>query len=299
MRYTSQNSDVRGGANEGMLLPAYTWADAYAKAKDYFANVAFYRNEAKARSAADDREAFLGDMTMKKVFEEWNSKDAHKAMSYKLYSIGAMASVIIYFMNKGRTIEDMLHQQIIALNAAEEIELIDQRFVDIRQDTDYGFSVPSKFSKIVYVLGPSGCGKTFFGVKQAATYGWESAWKEGGAMYTTVYVDTARINKRHWRWTDEKADRDLFDWIQDTFLDMYPALYDKDTTLKMNIAVVMDGVDAVSLADLRAKRRVIHGLYDRLFRLRAEREEVRLIVCGKGFTSYRDQRENWVIHLPP
>jgi hypothetical protein len=40
---------------EGMLLPAYTWADAYAKAKDYFANVAFCLNAEDAQSAADVR----------------------------------------------------------------------------------------------------------------------------------------------------------------------------------------------------------------------------------------------------
>jgi hypothetical protein len=120
-----------------MTLPAYhSDVDSEKLARQFFANVLFYRNEEKALGAADDREALLGDMTMNDVFEHWNSETTHKEMRDKLFSIGAMAPMIKRFMNEGQSIEDLMNKKIIRLNADPEIDLIQHRFVDIPASKD-------------------------------------------------------------------------------------------------------------------------------------------------------------------
>jgi hypothetical protein len=275
-------------SNQNVVLPAYSSiVDGDTKVKEYIANEVFYwKNLAVMNEFEQHREASFGEMTMREAFEQWHSKDTHEKIKIAFLSAGARIDVLERFMNADRTIEKVLHQQIIALNAFDEIELIEDRFVHVGAANIAELSSLSsrrRVEQIVYLLGPSGSGKTFFAVKEAATYGWDSRSTEKVVPYTTVYLRNTNFD-RPWEWKSG-AEVNLVEWIKETLHTRYPTLYDKVTPLDLNLAVVLDEAGANILYEFYEKKKNVFNLHCLVRELVGPKNECRIIVCGTGLTA--------------
>jgi hypothetical protein len=240
---------------------------------------------------AGARAAVLGDMTMEEVFEKWHSEKTHREMRDKLKQIGAYWPSILHVMNRGQTIEKVLHEKrIIVLSYHEEkdIAMMNERIVDIDASHNelMGWNQATGFGKILYAIGPSGKGRSFIGRWNRTdsllrSYDWTKTWERNkDAMHTTVYVDTRRMRDGYWSWRDENASSRLFGWIRGSLHKLYPILYDADIPLGLHLTVVLDGAFGLTNDEFMDKRDYTNQLYGRLIGITSLWKETRVIVLG-------------------
>jgi hypothetical protein len=253
------------------------------------------RAEAAFASAA--WAAVLGDMKMEEAFEKWHSEETHDEMRVKLRQIGAYWPNILRVMNRGQTIEKVLHQkQIIVLSshADKDIEMMNERIVGIDASSNelVGWNQASGFGKILYIVGPRGKGKRFIGCSSREdwqgslrhTKDWLKEWeRKENEMHTTVYVNTNLMRYNgcwYWNWRDADAGTVMFGLIQDSLHELYPILYNKDTRLDLHLTVVLDGAFGRWDVSFENERDGANQLYGRLKGIVLPWKQTRVIVLG-------------------
>jgi hypothetical protein len=276
-----------GGEDSDLLFTAATQAG-----KDFrkqLACVAFGKGRyyPLPKLALDDdmiklREESFQGKTVGMLLDMWHQSEGKKTtVSTMIRRSGLMYDVVASLLDGGITIEKFLNHKIIALNAPIEVDVADSCFVDLATTRDLA-SVVDKISndrtdRIAYLLGPSGIGKTVCALKQVATSGWADS-----ELYTTLYV---KISELDWfDWGGKEIAADLLDWIQRELKAQTTNLYDKNTKLRMKMAVVLDEAGSTGLGGFFENKGKIHSLYNRLCVVVERGFEFRLVVSGTGLT---------------
>jgi hypothetical protein len=239
------------------------------------------------------RKVAFGERKIKGLVNLWHGTPAEKQQVKDMMQNAyiAMQDAAWLYLDGGSTIEMLLHDKIIALNAPEEIQLAQDCFVDVRAWLRHGrtWGAPhSAAEKIAYVLGASGVGKTVCAVKQVTTHGWptgtapvEYSYDQKARNHATLYAKLSCLSDIQWDSND--AGGRLLDWIKE-MLKKQCHLYNKDTKLHMNLAVVLDEAGATALSGFFEDPFKVFSLYMALGALVEESCECRLIVCGTGMT---------------
>jgi hypothetical protein len=267
--------------------PKFCEADRERRACEVFGKACFHTSElmAKHPSNVEARKNAFGKKTVGELIRWWNRADEEKRrILLDSAQIGRQRAAENY-LSDGTTIETLLHDQIIALNAQEEVKVATDCFVDLNTPRGLAAVVQkapgNRTDKIAFVLGPSGVGKTVCALKQVSTYGWTF----GKAFYTTLYAKISQLNRFHWK--GKGADRNLLAWVQDRLetTDKLQGLYKKGMKLHMNVAVVLDEAGSEDLHKFFEDKDKIYSIY-RLFGQIVHPEfKFRLIVCGTGLTA--------------
>jgi hypothetical protein len=203
----------------------------YGKAKDFFASPEFYDgSEEVAALYAKKREEKFGDASAWSVLSQFKTevqvKDYFK-------STGIHPCAVLEYVHV-KQIEDALHdQQIVALNAEFEIDLINQRYAQVDlPNPNHALFAGNHYSKTApffWVFGATGIGKTFYAVKQAATFDME---KLRQTKYVTFYLKPFDLDF----FKKNRDPRELADWIKASIVERY-GCFDK---LAMHVSVVLD-----------------------------------------------------------
>jgi hypothetical protein len=252
------------------------------------------------------RKVAFGERKIKDLVNLWHRTPADKKRVKDMLKMAVVTEqeAAWLYLDGGSTIEILLHDKIIALNAPEEIQLARDCFVDVRAWLRHGrtWGAPhSAAEKIAYVLGASGVGKTVCAVKQVATHGWpkgtapvEYSYDQKARNHATLYAKVSCLSD--FQWDSHDAGGRLVDWIKE-MLKKQCHLYNKDTTLRMNLAVVLDEAGATALRGFFEVPFKVYSLYEELGALVEEGCECRLIVCGTGLTRLPSSMHVEKIHL--
>jgi hypothetical protein len=216
----------------------------YGKAKDFFASPEFYDgSEEVAALYAKKREEKFGDASAWSVLSQFKTeiqvKDYFK-------STGIYPCAVLDYVHV-KQIEDALHdQEIVALNAESEIDLIHQRYERVYLPDPRHSSMNAPF---FWVFGQAGIGKTFYAVKQVATFDMDKLLQ---TKYVTFYLKPFDLDF----FKKNKDMEELADWIKASIVEKY-GRFDK---LAMHVSVVLD--DASSPCGSFESFRELLGLRD-------------------------------------
>jgi hypothetical protein len=198
----------------------------YGKAKDFFADPRFYDgSEEVAALCASKRDGKFGDASTTSVLKKL--KTEVQAIDY-FKGTGIHAAAVFPFI-RWKNIEEALHcEQVVALNAKHEIDLVHDRYQDVGLLTPI-IEEASKKSPFFWVFGSSGIGKTFYAVMQLATCGMNILQQ---AKHVTLYLKPFEVRS----FKSNKNGRELADWIKEKLVKEY-GRFDK---LNMHISLVLD-----------------------------------------------------------
>jgi hypothetical protein len=284
----NQVSRALASSSSTSNYPKFNEADAGLYARDLFADTRFYDlDEEVATASAKARKKHFRDMTVQDLIEMWNgTEEQKKEAGDKIRLIGAIKDAIESYLSGGTTIEMLLHGRIIALNASNEVNVVNRCFVDLEATRKQAGVVAkrdhNRIERIAYVLGPSGSGKTVCALKQVSTYG----WTEATTKYTTLYLKISQLDQA-FQWDGEEADAGLLAWVQNrlTIDPDLKRLYKASKKLRMHVAIVLDEAGSKGLLGFFEKKTQIYSLYKLLGSLVEDEFELRLIVAGTGLTT--------------
>jgi hypothetical protein len=257
----------------------------YRKAKDFFASPEFYDgSEEVAALYAKKREEKFGDASAWSVLSQFKTevqvKDYFK-------STGIYPCAVLEYVHV-KQIEDALHdQEIVALNAESEIDLIHQRYVrvylpDPLHDVDSRIHA-SMSLPFFWVFGATGIGKTFYAVKQAAKFDMDKLLQ---TKYVTFYLKPFDLKF----FKKNKDMGELAGWIKASIVEKY-GRFDK---LAMHVSVVLD--DACSPCGSFESARELRSL---LYELEKFTNKVRLVIVGARVHRVYWRREGEATYLGP
>jgi hypothetical protein len=285
--------DCSSSTTTAPTVVPYSALDGGQKACEFFGDARFYNSREAATADFNVRarkEAFQ-DITVSKLMDLWSRSIKDKTeVENMIHVIGACVLRIVDYLDRGETIEMLLHNEIVDLDGTNEMDTVNSCFVNI-ESTRKKAAVFGE--QVVYVMGPSGIGKTYCAVKQVATHGWEEDAHQGTEepattpKYTTLYLNLKSL--ANFNWNDLTVDPRVLEWVKQKLQEHPKAKvkYDKNKQLCMNVAVVLDEAGSTSLHGFFEAQEKVVSICSALGGLVAPGFDFRLVVCGTGLTDPR------------
>jgi hypothetical protein len=243
-------------------------------ARRVLANPYFY-NDKKERSEQSwkERRHYLGDKKIEQIETEYGTPSGRIELSSEISC--QIKRLIVFFGQEAESVEDELHDKIIALTGMNDINRIHSRWVHLESgeallDESLARS-ERKDGNIFFIMGPSGSGKTFLAATQASSY------KVTQQRRTTIYMN---VPDSRVPFNDGQAAAKLVDWIKKK-LKHQVKTFDPEKKLNMHVSFVFDEAGSSALDGFFERKEGIVALYSLLEPLALG---VRLIVCGTGLT---------------
>jgi hypothetical protein len=283
---TNDNSILLNEAADD-VLPEYKDGDSAVSmlSKRYFYDKAFFDIPSiEELRQSQQLPAAFGGMTVGEVRQKYTEEELRE----RAESVSAMLpSKVVAFFAQGETLEDKLHNKIIAFNAIPEVKVVEERFtrldssqILLENELKRFFSKQTdiepdstRSDPAFFVLGPSGSGKSVFALKYAATFEIPTFEKRRN---TTWYLKPGNLGFN----ADNLTPESLVDRMEKEILKVLNrTTYEK---LDMHVSIVIDEAGDGNLGDFFEKNENISRLLKLIDGLASS---VRLVICGTGLTT--------------